>query len=73
MEKIGSDVPLLYIDNSEQSKEALAALRKSHKDFVTVEVESHEDLKVPILFTTIGVFYGLLAISGYALSIFGSK
>jgi hypothetical protein len=73
MQNVHSDVPLLYIDNSKQSQKAVEALESNHKKFVPIEVKNDEDLTVPILFTTYGVFAGLLAITGYAISIFGAS
>lgn len=69
------DRPFLYIDKSSQSKKALRALKKSHKDFIEKKVtkRNESDLDLPVLFAPQGVFQGLHAINAYIGSIFGAK
>jgi|SRR5690606_1896435 len=64
-------IPLLFVDDSDESKKAQIDLDKAKRHYVVrrvVSEEEKEDLRPPILYSSDGIFKGYESINTYASS-----
>lgn len=74
--KNAANAPLLYVDDSEDSKKAKTDLDKAKRYYLIQKVRSdyeRKNLNPPILFTPEGTFKGYFEINSFAFSIFWAK
>ena len=67
--KEAASVPLLYVDDSNESKKAITKLDEAKRLYIVKKVSSRyerESLHPPILYTSDGIFKGYSSIMNYA-------